>query len=202
MKISIPKPCHENWDEMIPLNTGRFCKSCQKCIVDITSMKESEILRLAQLGNICVKIKKENIEAVNNSFELSVPRLFKYSAFFFILGIGGLSYAQQKYQINYSNKKLEELYKKDTVITIKSQVHDGITPIANAKVYLANRKNKYQTYTDGDGNFELTIPSKFIFHEIYVDNIDGEIRNYKINHVLNMKRIGDELILGYLEFNP
>jgi hypothetical protein len=202
MKISIPQPCHENWNEMIPQEKGRFCSVCEKCLIDTTSMKRTEILRLAQMGNFCVKIKKDEIDAVNHSFQFSIPRLFKYSALFFLLGIGSLGYTQQNYQINYSVSKIQELSKKDTVITIKIQVHDGFSPVSNAKVYLAKRKNKYKTLTDENGYFELTLPSKFIYHEIYVDNIDGEIRNYKINHLLNIKRIGDELILGYLEFKP
>ncbi|WP_158596997.1 hypothetical protein [Aquimarina sp. BL5] len=35
-KISIPKPCRENWDTMTPNEQGRFCTSCSKTVIDFT----------------------------------------------------------------------------------------------------------------------------------------------------------------------
>lgn len=32
MKISIPKPCNENWNEMTPDQQGAFCKVCSKVV--------------------------------------------------------------------------------------------------------------------------------------------------------------------------
>lgn len=42
-KISIPKPCHEDWNAMNPKNDGRFCSSCEKTVVDFTKMEVAEI---------------------------------------------------------------------------------------------------------------------------------------------------------------
>jgi len=33
-KISIPKPCFEGWENMLPNEGGRYCKACAKTIVD------------------------------------------------------------------------------------------------------------------------------------------------------------------------
>ena len=41
--ISIPKPCHENWNEMSPGDKGRFCQVCSKTVVDFTSMTEDNV---------------------------------------------------------------------------------------------------------------------------------------------------------------
>lgn len=43
MKITIPKPCHEDWDKMTPKEQGSFCSSCAKIVVDFTKMKKEEI---------------------------------------------------------------------------------------------------------------------------------------------------------------
>ena len=34
----IPEPCHEDWDAMTPEEKGRFCKVCEKSVVDLTAM--------------------------------------------------------------------------------------------------------------------------------------------------------------------
>lgn len=41
--ISIPKPCHEDWNKMDPNNEGKFCNSCSKTVVDFTKMDKEEI---------------------------------------------------------------------------------------------------------------------------------------------------------------
>jgi carboxypeptidase-like protein/type IX secretion system substrate protein len=44
LKLHIPEPCHENWQNMTPQAQGRFCGSCQKTVVDFSVMTDKEIL--------------------------------------------------------------------------------------------------------------------------------------------------------------
>lgn len=41
--VSIPKPCHEDWNKMTPNEQGAFCKVCSKTVVDFTSKTTNEI---------------------------------------------------------------------------------------------------------------------------------------------------------------
>jgi hypothetical protein len=41
--LSIPKPCHEKWEEFNPTTLGGFCSSCQKEVVDFTTWGEDRI---------------------------------------------------------------------------------------------------------------------------------------------------------------
>lgn len=43
IQLSIPTPCHENWENMTPVEKGRYCSSCQKQVVDFSSMSDREI---------------------------------------------------------------------------------------------------------------------------------------------------------------
>ena len=42
-KVSIPKPCHEDWNQMTPNQQGRHCNVCVKTVVDFTNMEPKEI---------------------------------------------------------------------------------------------------------------------------------------------------------------
>jgi len=41
--LQIPSPCHENWEQMQPEEQGRFCLSCQKTVVDFTTMSDEAV---------------------------------------------------------------------------------------------------------------------------------------------------------------
>ncbi|MRX66674.1 hypothetical protein SAMN06265349_102586 [Flavobacterium resistens] len=66
-KITIPEPCHENWDEMTPKDNGRFCMNCSKTVVDFTSMLPEEVQHYFiqnQNNKICGRFKNEQLDSV------------------------------------------------------------------------------------------------------------------------------------------
>ena len=72
-KITIPKPCHEDWNQMTPDETGRFCNSCVKSVVDFTNMKAPEIQDYFiknQGQSVCGRFKNEQI----NKFDIQIPQ--------------------------------------------------------------------------------------------------------------------------------
>lgn len=44
LQLSIPEPCHENWQQMTPTDQGRFCNACAKEVVDFSMMTDTEVL--------------------------------------------------------------------------------------------------------------------------------------------------------------
>jgi hypothetical protein len=42
--IQIPEPCQADWDQMTPVQQGRFCQSCCKEVVDFTLMTDQAII--------------------------------------------------------------------------------------------------------------------------------------------------------------
>lgn len=54
--ITLPQPCNEDWHAMTPTERGRFCNSCQKCVIDFTGYTDSELYQFFTRqndGNIC-----------------------------------------------------------------------------------------------------------------------------------------------------
>ncbi len=43
LHISIPTPCHEDWNKMSPRDQGAFCVVCSKTIVDFTSLSDEQV---------------------------------------------------------------------------------------------------------------------------------------------------------------
>ena len=78
-QISIPKPCHEDWNAMNPNNEGKFCNSCSKTVVDFTKMSKEEIhtyFKLKSTGNTCGHFYASQLN------EKSKPSVFKKVNYF------------------------------------------------------------------------------------------------------------------------
>jgi hypothetical protein len=88
LKISIPTPCHEDWDAMIPNSQGRHCNSCVKTVIDFTNMSDEEVKHFfinKKEEKICGRFKNEQlhritIELPQNIFYLSMPAWKKFLA--------------------------------------------------------------------------------------------------------------------------
>lgn len=73
--ISIPEPCHENWNDMSITEKGRFCSSCSKVVRDFTNSSKSSILKeyLNSDPNgekICGVFRNSQLDEINRDFEL------------------------------------------------------------------------------------------------------------------------------------
>ncbi len=74
-KISIPKPCHEDWNTMTPSEKGRFCDSCAKTVIDFTTMSSLHIqdfLAENQNQKICGHFKKTQLDTIHLSIPIQV----------------------------------------------------------------------------------------------------------------------------------
>ena len=66
--ISVPKPCHENWNTMLTEEKGRFCNSCSKTVVDFTTMNTMEVqdfINQNKENNICGHFKQTQLDSIN-----------------------------------------------------------------------------------------------------------------------------------------
>src|ERR1051326_1671697 len=63
--ITIPKPCHEDWNKMTPDQKGAFCGSCQKSVYDFTGKSDAEIAGILEKNKgkkICGRFDASQLE--------------------------------------------------------------------------------------------------------------------------------------------
>ncbi|MCL6296216.1 energy transducer TonB [Jejuia spongiicola] len=66
--ISIPKPCHEDWNAMTPKEKGKFCNFCVKTVIDFTKMSSLEIqdfINENKSNRICGHFKQTQLDSIN-----------------------------------------------------------------------------------------------------------------------------------------
>lgn len=126
-KISIPKPCHQDWSKMTPKEKGKFCSSCSKTVVDFTQKSTMEIQEFLienknqricghfnrkQLTSIVIEIPKTEFQQ-----QLSFQRLF-ILALFFVMGTTLFSC-----QFNEGKKqKIEDVILIDTIKKVEKEL--------------------------------------------------------------------------------
>ena len=80
IELTVPCPCHENWDAMTPVQNGRFCQSCEKQVVDFTGMSDAQLLaffRKPTTGSVCGRFSKYQLDRDLEMPKKRVP-WFKY----------------------------------------------------------------------------------------------------------------------------
>lgn len=73
IQLSIPKPCNEGWENMLPEEKGRFCLTCQKSVIDFSNLSNNQIASILSenSGRVCGRFTinqlNKNIVIENNS---------------------------------------------------------------------------------------------------------------------------------------
>ena len=168
-KITIPEPCHENWEQMTPTQKGRHCASCKKEVIDFTTKTDIELAQLVQSNsNICGRMRIDQVDreitlARNNK---SLP---SYAAALLIpLAIG----ITQEVNAQTTENPIEQTINTQTKPVVRPHIlgriqpqrgllikgviadqQENILPGATVQVKGTSRR----TQTDFDGNYEIIV---------------------------------------------
>jgi len=75
--ISIPKPCHEDWNAMRSEGAGRHCATCSYVVEDLSCRTDVELLHRAQQGTLpkCGRFNAGQLDRVLGATGLSASAL-------------------------------------------------------------------------------------------------------------------------------
>lgn len=80
LNISVPKPCHENWETMSPEEKGRFCSVCSKTVLDFTTKTKEEVLNyVADHANekMCGRFRNDQLQPASAKIEIPLSILYR-----------------------------------------------------------------------------------------------------------------------------
>lgn len=145
-KITIPEPCHEDWNKMTPNDNDRFCGSCSKNVVDFTNMLPNEIQMYFQKhNNICGRFKKSQLD----SLTIQIPNRVLFSqtqyhkmfllALFIAMGTTLFSCADK----NGNKQKIDKIEVVENIedtTQVKNTIIEESVPINKKKPYKSKPK--------------------------------------------------------------
>jgi len=185
VNISIPKPCHENWEAMTPEDKGKFCSVCTKTVFDFTKASDKEIIE--QLNKDTTTCGRFYNNQLNRNLVVSKQKSSYWSiATATIIGFLGLgnevAYSQVK-QDTIQTEPKEDLILGKVLIPqkriITGVVSDELGPVAGVNVVVKGSDNS--TITNFDGKFEIPINENdtlvFTYMNIKIQEIDVKNKN-------------------------
>lgn len=191
IQISIPSPCHENWDAMTPADKGRFCASCQKTVFDFTNSSDREIASvLKNTNNACGRFRTTQLDR-----DLLIPKekatiwMAASAAVVSFLTIGNHTISAQT-PVNTEQHVSETddikvgkvAAPQKRIITGTVLATDGL-PVPGTNVIIKGTEKG--EITDFDGNFTIEADNGDILRFAFVGMKDNEItvtdqQNYQI----------------------
>jgi CarboxypepD_reg-like domain len=184
VKISIERPCAENWEQMLPAEQGRHCAACERLIIDFSVKTDQEILEYIKQtnGKLCGRFNNEQLErnliqetkgrkiglwekvAASLLFFISVD---KASASDFVVPERSLTYIESKTDTDKNIHRNKEIALTDS-FELKGTIVDEKTKETIPFVFVFIEKYNLKTQTDFDGKFKIMVPKKTDINEFEI----------------------------------
>ncbi|UTW65414.1 carboxypeptidase-like regulatory domain-containing protein [bacterium SCSIO 12643] len=223
LKLTIPKPCHEDWSQMTPVEQGRACEICQKNVLDFTRKSDAEIHNTfkSKPQNVCARFKPEQLDRwveVKRIPQNSIWKSIAAAGVFAFLGHQEVKGNSPQIPISTyqeptrSVRNQTEIPNTDSIpqegIVISGTITDSTTheslPFAN--VYIAD--GKWGTQTGFEGEFSFTVPDSLLGQKLILkvsflgypqENmeimIQENMKPLKINMTADSNFIGEVVIV-------
>lgn len=112
LHLTIPEPCHENWQQMTPNEQGRHCMSCQKTVVDFTLMSDQEVLHYISRASsaVCGRFNNDQLNKTYAEKKIKPSLTFRYAWNMMVAAFlltGNVALAQKKKPGKKKNAAIE-----------------------------------------------------------------------------------------------
>lgn len=189
-KISVSKPCQENWSEMTSVANGKSCEVCQKHVFDFREKSDAEMVRVfkSNAKQMCGRFNVEQLNRLLDDEETKRKVFWKSLTAAGILTFFGVSDIRGE-----SNNPINMYHEISDTIKTPIRISDTINPNGDSKVDIkvigkimdseeetpvpfANiliQEGQWNGSSDFDGNFSIQIP----------DSMWGQVVSVKVSFV-------------------
>lgn len=205
--LTVPKPCHENWNTFTPTQKGKFCGACQKEVIDFTNWTDDEIKHYfkSSTTSTCGRFKQPQLKIYQTETPAKVHSACAAFIAFLMLLVNEPAQAQTatttpQEQID-EEKKVGLKLKVPTVLTIKGLVIDEVDSLGIPGVNIVRKGFAAETVTDANGKFEITIHNPQINEALVISFIGYKtteigVSPYQQNQNLRIVMNHDLQVLG------
>ena len=186
-KITIPEPCHEDWNVMTPTDQGRFCQTCSKEVIDFTTRSNEEVIKhLLKTPSGCARFLPQQLNTSIAPIS-TVKRKWRLlplaGALFLGLGTNTLVHAQDKPKTEVTPKLYTSIPLAQTQqqqITVNGIIIDE-NDMALPGATILIKDTATGTSTDFDGKFSLECTNNALLIISYIGYDDIEIMAHAVN---------------------
>mgnify|MGYP006395384781 CR=1 FL=1 len=171
IQISIPNPCHEDWNKMTPTEKGKHCAVCTKEVFDFTQATDEDLVKLAYAGdNLCGRFRKDQLDR-----EIKLERKSRWNlaplAASVLLPLSLMANPRPEpkpVESTYLSLGIGSMHKSQVMLTGYIKDKDG-QPINDVKLEDLGTGNI--SYSNVDGSYRLVAASGSII-EVYKEGYD------------------------------
>ncbi|HLO69645.1 MAG TPA: carboxypeptidase-like regulatory domain-containing protein [Flavipsychrobacter sp.] len=203
IQISIPQPCHEDWNKMTPTEQGRFCNSCQKCVVDFTGFTDRQLYDFFDSHKGQKVCGRFNGTQLNKT--ISIPKqpnslLYSYFIAFgltlVLIQIPIQELSAKAPLVNSNTLQVSSFHESNTPtgdsILISGYVLDNNKkPIPNANADLIYGNHTLSAQTDSLGQYHIAIPKTYrpelLMLKITIRGYETEVEYYTKENLTEVK---------------
>lgn len=164
--ISIPKPCDQKWSDFKPTSTGGHCASCDKVVVDFTSMSDDQILTYLKRRSkgMCGRFRSDQLKSyadvgnIKPGFRLFSVGMIGLLGAISHLAVGQPTIVEQAIVVEAAQAKSDRNNMASAHVSKRGIIVKGIitaeqSPLPGANVVL--KGSQISTVTDFEGRFEF-----------------------------------------------
>lgn len=135
--INITTPCLQIWQQMVPVEQGRYCQSCCKTVTDFSAMTDKEIINyLGGQENVCGRFADGQLGRLNERLQNNKPSftLFKRIGFAAVV-LMAIPFAKANAQKKHKTEQAPPVHKqRDTLNITPKQLTAAEIKVATATI--------------------------------------------------------------------
>jgi len=207
INITIPEPCHENWNAMTALEKGKFCGACQKKVHDFTKATDREIITAYEKDQkLCGRFLTTQLER-----DLIIPEekksIWLASLFFGLLAFSSAkTIAQTKPNIEQAptqpeimGKMIAPQHQNNGKKIISGMVSDSNGPLPSATITIKGTTTEVFTSFDGKYSIKAKEGDVLIYSFMGMNDVSKTVGESNIINIVlydTSKTLGEVVVGG------